>query len=111
MGYLLITGPEGGKHMIMSQPVHWIVYAGASGFGSVVGWCASLAINQDTKFGVGQLSALIGAVAGAAVTTKFENDVFGAYCVALAVAFFLHRFLAYRPIREFIEREFAKEVS
>jgi len=86
-----------------------IFYAGAAGFGSVIGWCASLAIKQETKFGVGQLSALIGAVAGAAVTANFKNDLFGAYSIALAVAFFLHRFLGFGPVRRLVERELEKQ--
>ena len=69
----------------MENVTLWI---GAFCFGAVIGWCASLSIRVETSFGLSQLSALIG----------------------LAVFFFMHRFLAYRPIREFIEKEFSKEI-
>lgn len=85
------------------------LWIGAFCFGAVIGWCASLAIRTDSVFGLSQLSALIGAVGGAAVSAHFDQLLFSAYCVGLAIFFFLHRFLAYRPIREFIEKEFAKE--
>lgn len=84
---------------------------GAFSFGAVIGWCASLAIRSGPAFGLSQLSALIGAVGGAAVSAHFEQVLFSAYCVGLALFFFSHRFLGYRPIREFIEREFSKETD
>lgn len=77
---------------------------GALAFGSVVGWCASLAVARESRFGVAQLGALIGVIAGAAVTAKFTNGMFGGYCIGLAIAFFTHRFVTMPSVRGSIDR-------
>lgn len=87
------------------------LWPGAICFGAVIGWCASLAIRADGGFGLSQLSALVGTVGGAAVSANYEKELFSAYCVGLALSFFFHRFLAYKPIREFIEKEFSNGVK
>lgn len=87
------------------------LWSGAFCFGAVIGWCASLAIRSGGAFGLSQLSALIGTVGGAAVSARYEKDLFSAYCVGLALFFFVHRFLAYKPIREFIEKEFSNNID
>ena len=76
---------------------------GALAFGSVVGWCSSLAVAKESRFGIAQLGALIGVTAGAAVTAKFpESMLFGGYCIGLAIAFFTHRFVSIPSVRKSI---------
>ena len=82
---------------------------GAAAFGSVIGWSASLAIQGHSKFGLGQLSALIGAVGGGAVLALFQSqDLFSAYSIGLAATFFLQRFLGYKPVSVLLQKEIEK---
>ncbi|MGV3572855.1 MAG: hypothetical protein ACO1PB_19855 [Ramlibacter sp.] len=79
---------------------------GAACFGAVIGWCASLAIRENGSFGIAQLSALIGAVGGGAVAALFkQQDLFSYYSMGLAAAFFCHRFLAFKPVRAYLEKD------
>ncbi len=65
---------------------------GAFGFGLVLGWFLYM-VNRYRKgdMALGDLTTVLGAVGGAAVTTLFGNakgDLFGAYGMGLATGFF-----------------------
>jgi hypothetical protein len=67
---------------------------GAFGFGLVIGWFLYF-VNRYRKDDVtfGDLTTIIGAVGGAAVTALFGQasaDLFGAYGIGLATGFFLY---------------------
>jgi hypothetical protein len=73
-----------------------VAYIGAGCFGLVVGWVTYRTLRR--KEGTTQLSdlaAVIAAVGGAAVTKVFDNpNLFGWYCIGLAVGFFLYFIIA-----------------
>jgi ABC-type protease/lipase transport system fused ATPase/permease subunit len=73
-----------------------VAYVGAGCFGLVVGWVTYRTLRR--KEGTTQLSDLasvIAAVGGAAVTKLFDNpNLFGWYCIGLAVGFFLYFIIA-----------------
>jgi ABC-type protease/lipase transport system fused ATPase/permease subunit len=73
-----------------------VAYIGAGCFGLVVGWVTYRTLRR--KEGTTQLSDLasvIAAVGGAAVTKLFDNpNLFGWYCIGLAVGFFLYFLIA-----------------
>jgi hypothetical protein len=65
---------------------------GALCFGLVVGWMTCRVFHDaratDTKW----LSTMIGTIAGGAITALFgsgASEMFGAYCIGLAIGFFL----------------------
>ncbi len=67
---------------------------GAFGFGLVIGWFLYF-VNRYRKDDVtfGDLTTIIGAVGGAAVTALFGDasaDLFGAYGIGLATGFFVY---------------------
>jgi len=68
---------------------------GALAFGLVIGWILYRTLRHNTTPGdLNNISAVIGAVGGAAVTGMFKaEDLFGAYCIGLAVGFFLYLLL------------------
>ncbi len=63
---------------------------GALCFGLVVGWVTYRTLRRKGEAtALADISAVIAAVGGAAVTALFKvGDIFGAYCVGLAVGFF-----------------------
>jgi zinc transporter ZupT len=65
---------------------------GALCFGLVVGWISYRSIRRKTDgVSLGDISSVIGAVGGAAVTALFQSGaVFGMYCIGLALGFFLY---------------------
>jgi hypothetical protein len=65
---------------------------GSLAFGTVMGWITYRTLRNSTVNGISDIAAVIGAVAGAAVTTLFpqETMAFGAYCIGLAAGFFLY---------------------
>jgi hypothetical protein len=65
---------------------------GALAFGSVMGWVTYRTLRNSTVNGISDIAAVIGAVAGAAITTLFPQGtlVFGTYCIGLAAGFFLY---------------------
>jgi ABC-type protease/lipase transport system fused ATPase/permease subunit len=73
-----------------------VAYIGADCFGLVVGWVTYRTLRR--KEGTTQLSDLatvIAAIGGAAVTKLFDNpNLFGWYCIGLAVGFFLYFIIA-----------------
>ena len=70
---------------------------GALCFGLVVGWITYRTLRR--KEGMSNLSdiaAVIGAVGGGAVTALFkEGELFGMYCIGLAVGFFAYFIVAF----------------
>ena len=64
--------------------------AGAICFGLVVGWITYRTLRRSKTNGVSDIATIIGAIGGAAITTLFPADrnLFGAYCIGLAVGFF-----------------------
>jgi hypothetical protein len=65
---------------------------GALCFGLVVGWITYRSIRRKEEgASLGDISAVIGAVGGAAVTALFKSgSMFGMYCIGLAAGFFLY---------------------
>ena len=63
---------------------------GAFFFGLVVGWITYRTIRRSTIGGLADIATVIGAVGGAAVTGLFpqKTDLFGSYCIGLAIGFF-----------------------
>jgi NhaP-type Na+/H+ or K+/H+ antiporter len=66
------------------------VLVGGAAFGLVVGWVTYGFIRRIDRKALTDLSAIIGAIGGAAVTGLFQpgTGAFAAYCVGLAVGFF-----------------------
>ena len=69
---------------------------GALCFGLVVGWVTHRTLHRkDDATKLGDIAAVIGAVGGAAVTALFKiGDLFGAYCIGLAIGFFVYLILS-----------------
>jgi len=87
----------------------YLTIFGAASFGLVIGWSTSLAILKAPKFGLTQLAALIAAIGGGAVTALFKApDLFGAYSIGLALAFFSHRILSHKSVAKLIDEEIKK---
>lgn len=65
---------------------------GSLAFGIVMGWITYRTIRNSTVNGISDIAAVIGAVAGAAITVLFPQGtlVFGTYCIGLAAGFFLY---------------------
>lgn len=65
---------------------------GALCFGLVVGWVTYRTLRRKDGAALGDIAAVIGAVGGAAVTSLFksESEIFGWYCIGLAIGFFAY---------------------
>ncbi|MDX1503920.1 MAG: hypothetical protein R3325_16295 [Thermoanaerobaculia bacterium] len=64
---------------------------GAILFGLVIGWVTYRTLRRkEGKAALSDISAVIGAVGGAAVTKLFPETVFGYYCIGLGAGFFLY---------------------
>ena len=61
-------------------------------FGLVVGWIAYRTLRRkEGMSNLSDISTVIGAVGGAAVTALFKSKpVFGMYCIGLAIGFFAY---------------------
>ena len=72
--------------------------AGAVAFGTVIGWVTAGTLRRVKRNGLTDITTVVGAVGGAAVTGLFakETGAFGAYCIGLAVGFFVYPFVATR---------------
>lgn len=70
---------------------------GALCFGLVVGWVTYRTLRRREGISnLSDISTVIGAVGGAAVTALFKDGaLFGMYCIGLAVGFFLYFVIAY----------------
>lgn len=65
---------------------------GALAFGAVIGWVAYRTIRRTKTNGLSDISTVIGAVGGGAVTALFPSgsQSFGSYGLGLALGFFLY---------------------
>ncbi|MBU1626888.1 hypothetical protein KKB18_05915 [bacterium] len=65
---------------------------GALCFGLVIGWITYRTLRRkEGASALSDISTVIGAVGGAAVTALFKvGALFGAYCIGLAIGFFLY---------------------
>jgi len=65
---------------------------GALCFGLVIGWVTYRTLRRKNEPStLSDISAVIAAVGGAAVTALFKvGELFGAYCIGLAIGFFLY---------------------
>lgn len=68
-------------------------------FGLFVGWITSSVFRRAKRNAISDISAVIGAVAGAAVVALFskESGAFAVYCIALPIGFFVYIYVATRP--------------
>jgi uncharacterized membrane protein YeaQ/YmgE (transglycosylase-associated protein family) len=69
---------------------------GALCFGLVIGWVTYRTLRRSKTNGVSDIATIIGAVGGAAVTKLFPSstDLFGTYCIGLAIGFFAYLVLS-----------------
>lgn len=83
----------------LSLFVFGLTLLGALGFGIVIGWVTNGALRRAKRDGLTDITTVIGAVGGAAVTGLFskETGAFGAYCIGLAIGFFYYVRVATRP--------------
>lgn len=66
-----------------------IMELGGLCFGLVVGWVTYRTLRRrEGASGLSDISTVIGAVGGGAVTSLFEDALFGWYAVGLAIGFF-----------------------
>jgi hypothetical protein len=72
---------------------------GALCFGLVMGWVTSSCLRRAARNVLTDITTVFGAVGGAAATKLFplESGGFGAYCIGLAVGFFVYLITATRP--------------
>jgi hypothetical protein len=65
---------------------------GALCFGIVIGWVTYRTLRRSAEtVALSDIATVIGAVGGAAVTGLFKDQtLFGAYCIGLALGFFLY---------------------
>ena len=69
---------------------------GALCFGLVVGWITYRTLRRTKTNGLNDIATVIGVVGGAAVTSLFPaaSVAFSAYCIGLAIGFFLYLIIA-----------------
>ena len=69
---------------------------GALCFGLVIGWVTYRTLRRRSDASaLSDISAVIAAVGGAAVTALFKSgSLFGAYCIGLAIGFFAYLILS-----------------
>ncbi len=62
---------------------------GALCFGLVIGWITYRTLRRkEGGAALSDISTVIGAIGGAAITAIWQDDAFEAYCIGLAVGFF-----------------------
>ena len=68
---------------------------GALAFGLVIGWVTYRTLRKTNEtVALSNIATVIGAVGGAAVTSLFDSQgLFAAYCIGLAIGFFLYLIL------------------
>lgn len=72
-----------------------IVQIGSLCFGLVIGWITYRTLRRTGEtVALSNIATVIGAVGGAAVTGLFKKEeIFAAYCIGLAIGFFLYLIL------------------
>jgi hypothetical protein len=93
-GYFLYNG-EGclaSRDCQREEYVMTFVQLGALAFGLVIGWVTYRTLRRTGEtVALSNIATVIGAVGGAAVTSLFDSeDLFAAYCIGLAIGFFLY---------------------
>ena len=75
---------------------------GALCFGLVIGWITYRTLRRRAEaVALSDIAAVIGAVGGAAVTGLFKSEtLFGAYCIGLAIGFFLYLVIAVTALKD-----------
>jgi len=75
---------------------------GALCFGLVIGWITYRTLRRRAdSVALSDIATVIGAVGGAAVTGLFKDEVlFGAYCIGLAIGFFLYLIIAVTALKD-----------
>jgi uncharacterized membrane protein YeaQ/YmgE (transglycosylase-associated protein family) len=78
--------------------VTYLSLIGALCFGIVIGWITYRTLRRSQTTGLSDISTVLGAVSGAAITALFRQDSgeFGAYCIGLALGFFAYLVVAVR---------------
>jgi NhaP-type Na+/H+ or K+/H+ antiporter len=73
--------------------------AGALAFGLLIGWITSSILRRAKRDSLTDISTIIAALGGAAVTGLFSkgNGEFGIYCIGLAIGFWWYINRAMRP--------------
>jgi hypothetical protein len=60
-------------------------------FGLVIGWITYRTLRRRSgEAAIGDIASVLGAVGGGAVVALFKNAAFDAYCIGLAVGFFVY---------------------
>ncbi|MFN2130415.1 MAG: hypothetical protein ACK2VD_07815 [Anaerolineae bacterium] len=79
-----------------------IALIGAFCFGLVIGWVAYRTLRKRSEtVALSDIATVIGAVGGAAVTGLFKDSaLFGAYCIGLAIGFFLYLIIAVTALKD-----------
>jgi uncharacterized membrane protein YeaQ/YmgE (transglycosylase-associated protein family) len=73
---------------------------GAFCFGLIIGWVTYRTLRRTGEtVAVSNIASVVGAVGGAAVTGMFKGNLFGWYCIGLAVGFFGYLILAATLLR------------
>ncbi len=69
-----------------------VISIGAICFGLVIGWVTYRTLRRNKEgAAISDISTVIAAVGGAAVTALFKDDeIFGYYSIGLAIGFFLY---------------------
>jgi uncharacterized membrane protein YeaQ/YmgE (transglycosylase-associated protein family) len=75
---------------------------GALCFGLVIGWITYRTLRRRAEaVALSDIATVIGAVGGAAVTGLFKSEtLFGAYCIGLAIGFFLYLIIAVTALKD-----------
>jgi hypothetical protein len=75
---------------------------GALCFGLVIGWITYRTLRRSAEtVALSDIATVIGAVGGAAVTGLFKSEtLFGAYCIGLAIGFFLYLIIAVTALKD-----------
>lgn len=83
----------------MSDMVIYLSLIGAFAFGGVIGWVTYGILRRSDRKTLTDITTVIGALGGAVITAQFptQTGAFGAYCIGLALGFFLYPIFATRP--------------
>ena len=87
-----------------------LLTGGAACFGAVVGWLAHAMFFEARAVSVRWLSSMMGVIGGGALTLYGSTELFSAYCVGLAPAFFV-RALAFSPVADGLKDVILKAIA
>ncbi|GHN00339.1 hypothetical protein WSM22_18280 [Cytophagales bacterium WSM2-2] len=69
--------------------------AGAICFGLVIGWITYRTLRRKDGAILSDIAGVIGAIGGAGITGLFAKEVFSAYCIGLAIGFFMYLIISF----------------